>query len=542
MTSTLDYTDTALDQRDFFPPLLADPPAAPGDGARRSWLRAAFLHRVTWAVGIAAVALVARLIALPTAYDIFIDETSYTNISMSVAHGKGATLYGLPFVLHPPAAFGLWGLIIGILGIHGGTESTLLALRHVDAVLGAATCVMTYLLVDRMARRPVAVVTGLLVAIDPLAISFDSRVMLEAPAQLAVVCMFFFITWADSTKDDTRKRRVLFVAAGLFGGLALATKETFGLVVMASLVSLFVTGWVTTRREAAKVIGIAIVVYVATVLADATSFGFGVWWNAKIVGALRLVGAYQITGFNSPDTHVSLVSRVLANGSQFGVTYLILAAGTFCALGLLWRLEPWYGKRLGKEPSRRASVMIALWTLAAAAYLTYATLFGTIEEQMYYILLLPSVISVCIWSVGWSAVRSRGLMSVIVAVVTIAVLVDTTVWGAIHFSHDDEYRSLVAWEAVHVPTSAVVSTTDGTSQFILERGIIGQWSTVAQLRAHHVDYVIFSTLLVDQGYGVAKPAFTKVIERRGTLVFHANGVSDGSLRVYNVQAITGAPL
>ena len=33
--------------------------------------------------------------------------------------------------------------------------------------------------------------------------------------------------------------------------------------------------------------------------------------------------------------------------------------------------------------------MGSLWTLSAAAYLTYATLFGTIEEQMYYILLLP---------------------------------------------------------------------------------------------------------------------------------------------------------
>ena len=75
-------------------------PAAPGPNRRRRQLRRLATHRLTGLVVVGLVALVARLTALPTAYDIFIDETSYSTISLSVAHGHGASLYGLPFVLH----------------------------------------------------------------------------------------------------------------------------------------------------------------------------------------------------------------------------------------------------------------------------------------------------------------------------------------------------------------------------------------------------------------------------------------------------------
>ena len=517
-------------------------PAAPGPNRRRQLLRRLATHRLTGLVVVGLVALVARLAVLPTAYDIFIDETSYASISLSVAHGHGATLYGLPFVLHPPAAFGLWATAILALHLQGGAFGALFALRTVDALVGTVICMLTYATVGRMARRRVALVAGLLIALDPLAISFDSRVMLEAPAQLAMVAMIFFFVKADETRVRSSRRRLLLSSAGLAGGMVLATKETFGLVVGLLLVALLVTGWVVTRREAVKVMSIALVVYVVSIAADAGAFGFRTWWDAKFVGALRLVGAYQNSGFNAPNTHVSFLSRVMANGSVFGVTYVVLVAGTLCALGLLWRHEPWYQKRLARNSQRRATVLVALWTMAAATYLAYATLFGTLEEQMYYILLLPCTISLCLWCAGWKRLRQGWWRTAGVAVLGVAVAFNALAWASIHLSHDDEYRSLVSWEALHVPTSAVIAATDGTSQFVLSRGVIGQWNTVAQLKVHHVGYVILATRLVQQGYGLATPGFEHAVESHGRLVFEANGVSDGSLRVYDVQAITGNPV
>jgi len=193
-----------------------------------------------------------------------------------------------------------------------------------------------------------------LLAIDPLVISYDSRVMLEAPAQLAVVTMFFCMVAADAVDHPSFKRRNLVALAGLAGGVAISTKETFGLVVLLALVLMVIGGWVITRPEILRVTFIALAVYAVSIFADASFFGIKVWWNAKVIGLLRLVGAYQNSGFNSSQTHVSIVSRMVADMSEFGVTYLLLAAGAFCALGLVWRLEPWYPKRLVGDPKRRA--------------------------------------------------------------------------------------------------------------------------------------------------------------------------------------------
>ena len=99
---------------------------------------------------------------------------------------------------------------------------------------------------------------------------------------------------------------------------------------------------------------------------------------------------------------------------------------------------------------------------------------------------------------------------------------------------------MLGWEAVHVPPTAVVSATEVLSQFLLPTGIIGQWSTVPELKAHHVDFVIVNLSLVDQGYGLADPSFERLLQRHGHLVFEANGPTDISLRIYDVQSIAGS--
>ena len=67
-------------------------------------LRRTLASRLFWMAVIGVVALLARIVAISTAYDIFIDEATYTNIAINVAHGRGLVLYGQPFALHPPAA------------------------------------------------------------------------------------------------------------------------------------------------------------------------------------------------------------------------------------------------------------------------------------------------------------------------------------------------------------------------------------------------------------------------------------------------------
>ena len=247
MSSALEYKPAIeLDwpPRPPTPVAAAQPPSAAG--ILREWLGRVAVHRATWMVLIGVAALAGPADRPADRRTTSSSTRPATPTSRSTwPTATGSTLYGLPFVLHPPAAFDLYGLIILGLRAARGHRTTLFALRQVDAVLGAATCVVTFLLVDRMARRPAAIVAGLLVAIDPLAISYDSRVMLEAPAQLAVVTMFFCMVAADAVDHPSCKRRNLLALAGLAGGVAMSTKETFGLVVLFALVLPVATGWVS---------------------------------------------------------------------------------------------------------------------------------------------------------------------------------------------------------------------------------------------------------------------------------------------------------
>ncbi len=511
----------------------------PGHRPALRWRwRRVLTSRVTLLVAVAVVAVVARLLAIDTAYDIFIDEATYTNIALNVAHGHGVTLYGQTFDLHPPAAFGLYGLAILVFGFHGGTETVLFELRHVAAVVGAATCVVTFVLIDRAAGRWVALLGALVLALDPLAISYDSRVMLEAPAQLAAVTCFALVAMATGSRAGSSRRLRWLIAAGVAGATTLCTKETFGLVVVVVMLLLWASGWVIARREALVVMVLTASGYAVSVVATGLTSGFGVWWQAKSDGVLRLVGAQQISGFNSSQTHVSLISRVLADGSTLGMSYVVLAGGSLASLGLLWRLKPWRTGPSARGIEEAVTLLCALWTVAAGAYLAYATLFGTLEEQMYYILLLPAIISAVLWLTGFFHTHTVGWRRAVTALVCLALLFDSIAWVSVHTRQDDEYRRLLRWESVNVPPTAVIAATEYLSQFLLTRGIIGQWSTLPQLKAHHVDYIIVGTELTNEGYGIATPSLLRVLNERAKLVFEANGVSDGSLRVYDIQAIT----
>jgi len=523
--------------------------SAPWSSSRRPSMLVRFItNQVTVIIGIGVLAVLARLIALRTANDLFIDEITYTNIALNIAHGKGVVLYGQPFALHPPAVFGLFASVILAFRLHGSTESMIFSLRYVDVVIGAATCVLTYLLVGRAANRRVAVIAALIIAIDPLVITYDSRVMLEAPTQLAVVSAFLLLAIAVGKPVGASSRWRWLCAAGMASAVVFCMKETFGLVIGLALVALMLTGWVVRRREAAIVLGIGLVGYGICVVTMGLSYGFGVWWRNQFAGASRLVGRTQLTGFNSPKVHVSIVSRFFADLPTFAVSYLILGFGMLAALGLLVRLKPWKPHSTTRAVEQPVLVLVAIWTLSSAAYLAYATLLGTIEEQMYYILLLPSAISLCLWF-GWrpsprcrhsSDPRSHQWKKAGVVLATLGLLFDAVGWVGVHSRQDDEYRQTLAWEAVHVPPTAVVSATEDLSQFLLPRGIIGQWNTISELKAHHVDYVIVNMSLVDQGYGLADSSFVRTLQQRGKLAFEANGVTDNSLRIYDVRSITGA--
>jgi hypothetical protein len=192
------------------------------------------------------------------------------------------------------------------------------------------------------------------------------------------------------------------------------------------------------------------------------------------------------------------------------------------------------------RPADRGRLLVAFWAVAAAAYLGYATLFGTLEEQMYYVLFVPGLCTLTLLARYMLPRVAPYWSKIAVAALAAIILADSAVWISVHRNPDDEYRKLLAWAPKHLPAGSTVAVTEYTAQFILHGVVLGQWATLPELIKHHVDYVLLSTTLVSQGYGLGTPHFEQYLQNHATVVFRATGASEGALILYNVRAITGA--
>lgn len=473
-------------------------------------------------------------------YDIFIDEVTYTQVADNLANGHGLVLYRVPFDLHPPAAFGLYALAIKALGLHGGLATILFGLRPFVALLGSITCAVAAGLVGGLAGWRAGAAVAVIAALDPFEIFFDSRVMLEAPGQLATALSILLLTMSLRSRSESRSWSLVMLC-GLAGGAAICTKEDFGIVLGLTLFFCLATGWVTARGKVAVALAVMCGCYVLSEWLVIVTTGFQPWWSEITQGLHRLVGSEQISGFNSATVHVSLMSRVTANASHFGITYLILGfgalAGTYQVIAAMRSRIVWPNCA---RPADRGRLLVAFWSVAAALYLAYATLFGTLEEQIYYVLFIPGLCAFTLLARDALPRSARYWHKIAIAVLTSIILADSAVWTAVHHRADNEYSQLLAWAPKHLPPDSTVAVTDYTAQFLMRGVVLGQWTTVPALIKHHVDYVLVSTTLISQGYGLGTPQFEQYLQAHAIMVFRATGPSEGALILYNVRAITGA--
>jgi len=527
---------------------------------RRRVLRPA--PEVSVSIVIALIALALRLVHVVASYNLFIDEVTYAEIARNIAAGHGVTHYGEPFDLHPPVALGTFAAGLRLLGSDGSLADLAFRLRVVPALFGAATAALCYPLARRCGLGRVPALAGAaLIALDPFQISYDSRVMLEAPTQfLAAATVLLLITAARAEPGGGATggpRRLLLAAAGLCAGLTFCSKETFGLVLGAALLVLIVQARPLRRRDTGAVLALAAGVYLVNLLATIVLGGLDAWVQARGNGLTRLVGLNKETGFTSDTVQVSLVSRLTANLDQLAVTYLLLVLGGLCCLLLVYRLgwrpagaatgQPSAGQPpTGQPPTGQppaGAVVVTAWALSACGYLMYATVFGSIEEQMYYIPLLPCVLCLVTVAgtgrrgatgVGRRAGPARGVL------LALLLTLDLVVWTRVHTVDDNAYRQFFSWAEHGLPVGSRVAVTEDSAQFVLQDVEVGSWHTLGELRSHRVDYVLINPQLVEQGYGVGDPVFLEQLRERARVVFAATSERDGALLLFDVRALTGS--
>ncbi|MBE2320420.1 glycosyltransferase family 39 protein [Solirubrobacter sp. CPCC 204708] len=468
---------------------------------------------------VAGLALALRLIGLRTATELHIDEVTYSRIAESVASGNGVELHGAAFNLHPPGFFYLLGGVIDLFGVRPDSVGRITELRVVPAVIGTCTCAMLFTLVWRTAGLIPGIVAGVLYALDPFVIRFDTRLFLEAQT------LFFVVAGAAALTVRGIGDRYRAPLAGVAFGLAMLSKDTamYLTVLPMLLIALFVPSLRRLVLTAALLACATYIAYLAVVLATG---GLPALLDEKASGFLRLIGARQETGFNQEGGGVTLVETLRRNLPYYGASYALCGIGTLAALARV--------REIRRGPAHPGVTVLVAIQLCASAYLVYGVFIGTLEEQMFYFMAVPSLACVALL-VPAIAARPVVVRAAVVALGGLWIVASAGSWGTLRSGSDDTYLAYEQWTARHLPRHARVAVTEEIAQFVQRGADVGEWATPQQIQEQNARYALISTRLIEDGFGLADEHLQQWLDRNGQVIFSARGRTLGELRLYELD-------
>ena len=552
--------------------LVHRPTAAPGDRAappsrtdrlaRRlgrvvpgARLRSGGAAFVVGAVVLAALAVGLRAYHQLSAYELFMDEIQYADVANSFAAGRGAMLFDEPFYLHPPLAFLAFSLGV----VHPSDHMTVgavLALRPLLLVFACANTLLVVAVTRRVVGRWAALLAGLVYALDPFVVRFDSRVMLEAPMMLCVLAGVLCLLVAVE-RATPRSRRGFLAAGGLLFGLAVTTKSTSGLITAVPLLIMVVTAWGLRRREAAGVLALQFGVYGVYVLSVLVRGDGGYWFDQTLAGTFRALGLIKETGFSAHNSP-GFTSRILANLSVFASSYALIGVATCAAVYLLaigWRTlrgpRPGrgshatpsggaHGRRAGSplvsaDPAEATLSLITCWLAGVLAAILYTGALGEVEEQTFYLLAVPSTVVVGLlvtqagrWAPPWR---------VVAGVAVVALLAGSLgAWWQVHSTRDDTYAQVIPQVYARIDHRAQICLGEQTAQFVMPGFGVHKLTSLDAARRNACRYAIVSTQLSALGLANSTTELNAELARDYPVVVSAHGRTSGDLLVYDLDA------
>ncbi|MBB5959658.1 4-amino-4-deoxy-L-arabinose transferase-like glycosyltransferase [Saccharothrix tamanrassetensis] len=463
-----------------------------------------------------------RALGLTRSFDLWVDEMVYARLGLTVSQGRLPHLDGHPFFLHPPGGFLFNGLLIDLFGLSGNDMDLALALRWGNAVLGAVTVALGFLLISRVSGTGIAAGCATILAFDPFVLRNNSRLFLETPAIAVTLAGYLLLVRAMSGRG--RVPTGTAIAAGLLLGCGVLTKDAT--VVLAAVPLVLAVVWKQTLhvREAAVVLAAGAVPYLLYLVVVLFNGLLGAWGHAKLDGVERMIGLTQTTGFNAPDTP-NLVGRLIDQIGYFGTSYLLLAACP--VVGVV--------AARSAHPARR---LVGMCAVAMGALGIYAAAFGTFEEQYGYGVIVTGTLAL-----GAAAAELRdshprlvkpgavGLACLIVLTMALGIRVETT--------QDNSIQAVRDWVRHNLPADAKVGVTSNTAQWAFaDDPRFGVWPSAPALRDNGATYILTHDLYTEQGYSYAKISVITWLRGNATPLATFTGPTNGDTVLWRIDPAT----
>jgi 4-amino-4-deoxy-L-arabinose transferase-like glycosyltransferase len=505
-----------------------------------------------------------RAFRIDASWDLGQDELDYLQMSQGVLRTMWVVGWdGGPFYIHPPLFFFLEAAYMKLFGITNDLDliQQIHAVRYLNAAIGGLSAGALLWLGRRLAGWSAGIAAAAFFALDPFSIKMNSLNMLEASTVLWVLLGYVVLFSALGREGNQRVSWLRAVVVGVVFGLALLTKEKSAFVTLLPLGICFVLGWTLPRTRCTLAGVVALIVYAPYLVIVYVIGDWGTFVEQKSAGVLRMAGLIQTTGFNQQGGP-SFLDALLHRLDEYAVTYAFLATGAVSVCVLFFM-----------DPGNRASArrLLVSWAASAYAFLGYAMVFGTSEEHFFYYLVVPSILITAVATVvvlrtaqtagarehakddaargargrwplelawgarGWRRARRTLQIATTVSVAALA-LWSGYVWAVVHAVPDNGYERVAYYFNEDIPEGSRVAVTSAVAEVVL-RGYAGDgpYRSVRALRADHIDYVITSSYLANNGYKQPPLEVYRWVKDHGKLVYGFEGRTHGLMGVWRLQ-------
>lgn len=474
--------------------------------------------------------IIIRLVGMGTLYDVHIDEITYIHFAQTIQAGHFPLLFsGAPFFLHPPGYFALLALWRSIVWHGQDIFWQYTALRGLNVVLAGVTVGLIFGLAKIITKgNRLALVAGLLFAIDPLAIRNNSRALIDTSA---VAWMMLGLWLLFSYMNKTTVKWWYWAGTGLAFGMGIVTKDVVAvfMVLMFGIMAILRIG--PPKKAFLYLVPAAILPYAVWFTIVAVNGYKQQFFNEKTVGLRRFIGILQLTGFNSKGAP-SKGGTILTTLVQYLPSYIIIGLGAAGAILLL----------TSKNENRRRWGSVAA---ASTLLLGYIYAIGTLEEQSLYYLLVPSTITIMVaaYELWIRAAKYRNLIfrGTLAAVAALAFYGSAALSVALS-QPDKGWFSTVQWVDANAPSGSTI-VVFGQGQFLFpnEPYIFSDAESLSQMQAAHVKYVINSRKLIAGGYVPISASEMKQVYAAGKIVFSYHSRDSGIFDVIQLPVAKSLP-
>lgn len=511
--------------------------------------------RVPWpllgAIAIWILAFGAAAWRLDRAPDIFTDEILYTRAGIRMA-GEGALVWdrGDPIFVHPPLYFLAEGVYWRLTGdalpplyAAGDIFASVYQARYMNAALAGLMASLLYLIGWRLHSIRLGLFLAALFFLDPFGLRINRRAMLETMAGLLAMAGMAVLL-AGMTGENRRHWLPRAIIAGLLLGAALLTKELTFTTVLAVLLFGLWQVWRQKRtatdghqsardraRSAFMTASIAGLTYSLYPLWMASSGNWVDFVEVKGLSLERLLGFVQISGWNRPG--VSLADFLGQRLTDYGSSYVVLAIGAAATLWLLLRRR--------EDPH---AWLLGVWGLVLYPFYGFVTLFGSGNDQFFYLLLVPAILLVgyALSTVSGTvtASRLRRQRALVVGLLLALVLSYNAVrwWSAYGVGVDDAYRQLAEYvEGRLLPGEALNASGDAIKfQYFFPDRPITTAATPEEAQSVSVHYFALAPKDVESRYGRTTPELAAWLAAQGEQLHAVSGDSYGDIFLYRADS------